>query len=335
MSNLGQYVLPDGTLDDRNIWQREILYRGMNGKRVERFFVSPEQSYVFKPLTNDASEDREIWAYQHILHSFPKIYPELLASSGLGSGAQSWTIFEDLGLLHHEYSLQHALKVVKEMARWHSVPTSYLSEAPSIGPKPPIEQIASELLQRIDDVPAVMQQMGVSHRFLEDVQLVAEGQAFTEKKVLCHGDLHLGNYAVTSSGQLYILDWEHAHLNLPLWDLYHLIDMSHPLFPKQMTSVQRESILNGYLEQVAVQSSGSTYVHNRDAFKLDYYRFAAVFSLWMLLLIQGDLRQEKALWPKDKLLAQWEETSLSLTECLGRLDEYKTKYNYIDKSVNL
>lgn len=333
MDNLEQYVLPDGTLDDRNIWRRETIYQGMNGKLVERFFVSPEQSYIFKPLTNDASEDREIWVYQHILHSFPKIYPQLLASSGPGRGKQSWTIFEDIGPLHHEYSLQHALQVVKVMAYWHSLPSTQGNGIPTTGPKPPIEQMASELLTLTDSVTTIMKQMGVSHRFLEDVRLVAEGRAFTEKKVLCHGDLHLGNYAVAVSGKLYILDWEHAHLNLPLWDLYHLIDMSHPLFPKRMTSEQRESILNCYIDQTAVHQG--SYVSNRDDFKRDYYRFAAVFSLWMLLLIQGDLLQENALWPRDRLLAQWEETSSSLMECLERLNEYKVKHNYIDKSVNL
>ncbi|WP_170220208.1 phosphotransferase [Paenibacillus anaericanus] len=334
MDNSGQYVLPDGTLDDRNIWRRETLNQGMNGKLVERFYVSPERSYVFKPLTNDATEDRELWVYQHILHLFPKIYPQLLASSGPGRGEQSWTIYEDIGPLRHEYSLQHALRVAKEMACWHSRPTTHWDGIPAIGPKPPIEQIASELLVRADEIIVVMKQMGISNRFLEDIRLVAEGQVFTGEKVLCHGDLHLGNYAETESGEIYILDWEHAHPNLPLWDLYHLIDMSHPLFPKQMTSADREAILNCYIDQTAALR-GTQGNQNKDSFKQDYYLFAALFSLWMLLLIQGDLRQEITLWPKDKLLTQWEETSSNLMECLELLDAYKVESNYIDKTVNL
>ena len=63
-----------------------------------------------------------------------------------------------------------------------------------------------------------------------------------DELVLSHGDLHLGNYAAVN-GQVKVLDWEHAHLNSRYWDLYHVIDLSHPIFPKEMTTNIRERLL--------------------------------------------------------------------------------------------
>ena len=46
-------VKPDGQLDEEKIWRRETLYKGMNGSCVERIYVTPADTLIFKPLTNN------------------------------------------------------------------------------------------------------------------------------------------------------------------------------------------------------------------------------------------------------------------------------------------
>ncbi|MGG1641630.1 hypothetical protein ACIFQM_10110 [Paenibacillus sp. NRS-1782] len=120
-----------------------------------------------------------------------------------------------------------------------------------------------------------------------------------------------------------VLDWEHAHLNTPLWDVYHLIDMSHPLFPRRMTSDLRICLLDRYLEQLELLGAGL----ERGAFMQEYGMFAVVFSLWMLLLIESDLRRigtklhiNGDKWSKEQLEAQRGEALACLNQCAAMLE---------------
>lgn len=315
MDNLSSYVLLDGTLDGGKLWRREPLYQGMNGKVVERFYPSPERSYIFKPLTNAESMDREAWIYRHVLNLFPPVYPRLLVSSEKGAGEAGWSVFEDLGPLRHEYSMELAMEVVKQMAWWHAFPESHWNDLNGQGNKPPIEQISMSLKTRRDEVDALLEEAGSTMRLDGLLRGLAEGEAFLGIRVLSHGDLHLGNYAKGADGKLYIIDWEHVHMNSPFWDLYHLIDMSHPLFPKTLPLSERERLLGYYLKQSAFHGRN----WDRNDFIIAYCCFAAVFSLWMLLLISGDLKRGDSVWPEARLRAQRSETMDSLIGCLVRL----------------
>lgn len=315
MEDLSSYVLPDGTLNGQGLWKREPLYQGMNGRWVERFYPGPEQSYVFKPLTNRESIDREAWIYRHVLSSFPAIFPLLLASSGEGAGEDGWTIFEDLGLLRHEYSVELATEVVQQMAWWHSFPEQHWSGLNSQGPKPSIASMASDLLLKREKAASLLAELGWAWTLDEWIDDYVSGQALSSIRVLSHGDLHLGNYAKGENGRLYIIDWEHAHLNSPFWDLYHLIDMTHPMFPKSVTPAERETLLSVYVS-FSIPYGRSWEL---ETFIRDYYRFSVIFSLWMLLLIADDLKRDEAIWPKERLLVQYEETAANLVGCLSRL----------------
>ncbi|MUG24791.1 phosphotransferase [Paenibacillus macerans] len=314
MGNLCEYVRAEGTLDDSKIWRREPLYRGMNGRFVERFYPAKGQSCIFKPLTNGESIDREIWVYRHVLPFFPPIYPQMLATSGEGKGAAGWAIFEDLGALGHAYRLENALKVAQRMAWWHSLPAAEWSGLSMQGPKPGIEAIAAELLDRQNEAAAVLSELGLGQPagIFAAARAARAGERFGGPRVLSHGDLHQGNYAVTDEGRLYILDWEHAHLSSPFGDLFHLIDMSHPMFAKRMTASDRERILGEYLGQARLYGAE----WERRAFVREYGSFAVLFALWMLLLIQSDLKRAECVWPRERLLAQREETAANLAGCM-------------------
>jgi hypothetical protein len=112
-----------------------------------------------------------------------------------------------------------------------------------------------------------------------------------------------------------VLDWEDVHLNSRLWDLYHVIDLSHPLFPKTVTPAARARLLEHYMYEVARQSGTNL----KASFKRHYYLFSALYSLWLLNLIQSDITRNDGTWPLERLKLQLQETADSFIQCAGQL----------------
>lgn len=287
-------VLTNGQLNEKRLFAREILYKGNNGRFVERFYLSSEESYIFKPLTNNAQIGKEVWVHEQILPHFPAVFPKIISNHVSDDPDLSWMILEDLGPLSHEYNKESLLAVVRSAAMWHSLPVEVFVDVPLIGMKPRIEEMAAEVLTNKE----------AFSKSLRPVLALLDRFIFSKKQVICHGDLHQGNFAL-AGGRIVVLDWEHTHLNLPYWDLYHAIDMPHPDFSKKMTHNLREAALDAYLAIGTV---------DRAAFKAEYYMFAAVFSMWMLLLIERDLRADAVKWSKDQLERQCAETMAGLEQ---------------------
>ncbi|WP_342571354.1 aminoglycoside phosphotransferase family protein [Paenibacillus sp. FSL R5-0749] len=313
------WVTPEGMLNDHYITSREQLYKGMNGRYVERFTVPTGGSYIFKPLTNPAQHGRERWMYERVMSGLPPIYPQLVATSDPTTApAQSWMIYEDLGQLVHDSQEVTMLNTAVHMAMWHALPVTEWSELPRVGQKPSIRTMLDELqmhIQSVDDLLSTldMRLSSSDWNMIAALILTAEEELPT---VLCHGDLHPGNLAEVD-GRLVVLDWEHAHLNTPLWDMYHLVDLSHPLFPRTVTPALRERVIDIYLDKL--ESLGVQI--ERDSLAAWYNAYAIVFSLWMLRLIDGDLRSEECVWPKEQLNNQWLETTATLEQCMKQMRE--------------
>ncbi|MWC29443.1 hypothetical protein [Paenibacillus sp. MMS18-CY102] len=122
--------------------------------------------------------------------------------------------------------------------------------------------------------------------------------------------------AAGASGKLRVLGWGHVHRNSPYWDLHHAIDMAHPLFPRQVDDAAWERLLTAYWEQAAE----GLVPKKLEAFLREYSLFSAVFSLWMLRLIEQDLAaSEGGPWTKEQLLRQREETREAFRRCAGRV----------------
>lgn len=306
-------VLPDGSLNGRWAVRSEVLYRGMNGQAVERFYMSASpQSYIFKPLTNNGQWGQEKWVYENVLPAFPPLYPKMMAESADPDTGHHWIIFEDIGNLQHVFSEAAALQLVERVAWWHALPTDRWADVPLKGPKPPVEEMAAELLRDEPGTKELLVKLSVPAALQKLVYGLLKREPFSATpRVLSHGDLHLGNYAQVG-GRIVVLDWEHAHLNSPYWDLYHMIDMSHPTFPKAVTSSVRTGILLAYREHSA---SFAERTESEEEFIREYARFACVFSLWMLKLIAGDLDRGDAKWPQEQLERQLQETMASLNQC--------------------
>ncbi|MEH7074522.1 phosphotransferase [Neobacillus drentensis] len=304
-------VTANGKLNEQVVLKKEILYKGMNGKFVERFYLTPEKSFIFKPLTNDGQIGKEVWVHEHILSLFPDVYPKIITYSISEHTELNWMIFEDLGSLVHEFNEETAMDVIKWMAWWHSIPVEKLGNVPKTGLKPKIEDIMSEVFLKKVEVYRLLAALDVTWDNIEGIFHHLNIWKLSKKKVLSHGDLHTGNFAIVAN-ELKILDWEHTHLNTPHWDLFHLIDMAHPLFPKKMTSQLRESILASYLSQVEYEVDCAAFIK-------EYYLFASVFSIWMILLIQKDLVENGGKWSEAQLNNQLDETISSLQQCITAL----------------
>jgi hypothetical protein len=304
-------VLADGSLNEQFILKRETLYQGMNGKFVERFYLSESESYIFKPLTNNDQLGKEAWINDHVLTLFPPFFPKIISYSKHDNPECSWMILEDLGPLSHEFTEAAVLGVIKWMAWWHSLPLQSFPSVPTAGLKPKLEQLISDIYRDKEKLFELLAGMALDEGLVERVYETLDSFIFSKSHVLSHGDLHVGNYAVVD-GRIVILDWEHAHLNTPFWDLYHLLDMSHPIFPKNITSEFRAHALRSYLEQVNLELDAG-------AFFREYHLFSCVFSIWMILLISKDLAADSGKWSKAQLERQLSETVSSLVDCAKAL----------------
>ena len=139
-------VLESGSLNDALILKREILYKGMNGRFVERFFLSSSKSFIFKPLTNNDQLGKEVWIHQHILPQFPAIYPKIISYKISELPEMNWMIVEDLGALTHDFNVKSVLEVIKWVAWWHSLPIETIGPVPTSGLKPQIGEIIADIV---------------------------------------------------------------------------------------------------------------------------------------------------------------------------------------------
>lgn len=304
-------VLTDGTLDDKKILKREVLYEGMNGKYVERFYLAPDKSYIFKPLTNEEQKGKESWVYEHILKDFPPFYPKLLAYSNL-SNDQNWGIYEDLGAISHVFTEELSIQVAKYIAWWHDYPIEQLRTSSLTGPKPKINSMIQQVILNREKLTSLLSSYHLSMKLLPSIYQQLENITFSSPYVLSHGDLHLGNYGY-AKGRIVIIDWEHTHLNLPYWDLFHLLDISHPIFPKVITKDIRNNTLYSYLDERKISTE------KRKIFLNEYYLFSVIFSMWMLLLIKSDLEQITTKWSRNQLLNQLDQSIKSVIQCIEEI----------------
>lgn len=301
-------VNADGTLNDQNILRRENIYQGVNGRFVERFFIDASNSYIFKPLTNNTQLGKEVWIFENVLAELPLKYPKILSYSVQSKPINNWIILEDLGTINHIFDTNIALELASLMAKWHSFPIARIDNTQLNGPKPPIQEMADYILKNNEKVLAVFRLHNVSALIGNIIFSAITDKPFSDKKVLCHGDLHQGNFGYAGDKTV-VLDWEHCHLNTPYWDLYHLIDISHPDFPRESGRPLRNMILDCYCEELQIPGT------ERQKFKQEYYLFSAVFSIWMILLIQSDLDNQISKWTPEQLSRQLKETIRKLVEC--------------------
>ncbi|WP_164779559.1 phosphotransferase family protein [Paenibacillus kobensis] len=364
------YISADEIAQGLAVMERELLYAGLNGCRVERVQIGPDRTVVCKITPDLAQAAREARLYADVLPKLPDLYPALLdyAETADADGSRlAWLVFEDAGVVTHTFNEQAMAELIGYMAQWHAVPTEGVLLGSERGQKPDYEEIVADLLTELGwnwrggPTAGAMEREAGAHRSAvagaaasvtnrpgtnvadaSEPAGEARGDGYSEPLVfglpehlvlrvygqmkqqppvivyrLSHGDLHAGNFGTADDGTLKVLDWEHVHRNSPYWDLYHALDMSHPMFPRTIEDEARERLLAAYWEQAKAGSVPA----DREAFMREYSLFSAVFSLWMLRLIASDLEGDGGPWPRERLLRQQEETRAAFLRCAKRLQQ--------------
>lgn len=315
-----QMVLQDGTLDSSKLASRETLYVGRNGKAVERFVVEHDDhpSFIFKPLTNLETIGREMWVYEHLLPHIPARFPNLLAQANHRDADRFWAIYEDLGPLQHRFDRDTLVKAAEAIPSWHQLPLDCLP-ADFTGHTPKVDKVLNEVREQSELWQSILEQLSVP-AFLIDraariVYQVDDG--LQSECTVSHGDYHPLNLSVRND-EITILDWEYVHLNSMYWDLYNLLDITSPSYrrPEVNASIRNEVLQVYYARRLQLGWSSRF-----NTFQKNYYRYALIHSLWIMTLIDKDLKAGKL--DRDALHKQQQETLAIVTDLLLEENEIR------------
>ncbi|CAN7767621.1 hypothetical protein LJR153_007329 [Paenibacillus sp. LjRoot153] len=284
---------------------REVIYIGRNGNRVERIKVhlnnNITNSYIYKPLTNFPSMGKEVWVQENICSRIPEVrIPRIHYYSKTTDPENYWMVLEDLGKLEHKFDVDTMKKAAVCMPYWHVLPIDLVLDEYE-GHSPLEQDIRKFLLSKVDQLRGILVGNGYSNEdidymYREIIQLHLESEV-----VVSHGDLYPLNIAELNN-ELIILDWEYIHKNSAFWDLYTLMDITSPEYRRPaINQISRIDILTKY-----VNVRNNLESPTKHTFIDDYHRFSAMHALWLLLLIDSDLTQEK--YDKVALLLQYKET---------------------------
>jgi len=311
---LEQWFTESGEIRDGIPHEREVIYTGRNGHQVERVRVFADgstYSFIFKPLTNESSMGKEVWVQTHLLPHIPDVrVPWIYMYAADERPEHYWLLEEDMGAFKHSFHPDILKEAAAVIPRWHGLSTGLLP-AGFEGHTPRARSIQESLLANQERIVAMLGNNGFGEKALDYYmhEIVREAQIEGEV-VLSHGDLYPLNVAHTEQ-ELIIIDWEYVHHNSVYWDLFCLIDITSPMYRREVVgSSARLEILACYVEARAKRHAPVG-----EDFLRSYHKFAALYSIWVLMLIEGDLAQDK--FDKASLLQQHEETLAIIKQTLG------------------
>ncbi|MDR6549197.1 phosphotransferase [Paenibacillus qinlingensis] len=297
--------LESGRVRDDIPHEREVIYVGRNGQKVERIQVEIEGamiSFIFKPLTNYPNKGKELWVQEHISYRIPEVrIPRIMYSAQAIEPEKEWMVFEDLGELEHSFRADMLIKTSELMPYWHRLPTSLLPQAFE-GHSPKLTEIQRFIQVKGEQI----KQLWLRHGFQDEhmtyfLAVILPYEHLESETVISHGDLYPLNLTEVNN-QSYILDWEYIHINSVFWDLYNLMDITSPQYSRLV--IQQESRLDILERYMAVRSR--LHFPTKEGFIRDYHSFSALYSMWLLLLIEDDIAQGK--FEETALKRQYNET---------------------------
>jgi hypothetical protein len=297
--------LESGKVRDGIPHVREVIYVGRNGQKVERIQVNVDDtmtSYIYKPLTNYPNKGKEVWLQANLFVRIPEVrIPKILYYSQAIEPEDEWMVFEDLGELEHNFRSDMMIKTSEFIPYWHLLPTTLLPEEFE-GHTPKIKEIQTFIWAKDMQTRQLFKSLG----FLDDqincfYEDILHQDQLENEIVISHGDLYPLNIAEVNN-QVYIFDWEYAHTNSVFWDLYTLMDITSPQYRRLV--IQQDSRLAILARYISVRESLQSPTQGN--FITDYHKYSALYSVWLLLLIEEDIAQER--FEKSALLWQYEET---------------------------
>lgn len=299
---------------------REVIYIGRNGNAVERIRVNIDNkvsSFIYKPLTNYPSIGKEVWVQENISNRIHEVrIPKIHYFSKDEIPEKYWMILEDMGLLEHNFSLEVMKEAAAVIPRWHIL-TKDLVPDEFFGHSPRVNNIQAFLISKA----VQLRNFFMSNSFTEcDIDYIYREillcQHIEGETVISHGDLYPLNIARLNN-ELVIIDWEYININSVYWDIYNLMDITSPMYRRPfLDQSARLEILAEYTSkrQKLQSPTNQTFIY-------DYHRYSALHSIWLLMLIEGDLTQDK--FEKSSLLQQRIETLEILKMALNYLSVTK------------
>jgi hypothetical protein len=281
-----------GRVQDGIPHEREIIYVGRNGQKVERIRVKMDDkmtSFIYKPLTNYPTMGKEVWVQENISLRIPKVHvPRINYYSRAKEPEDYWMVFEDLGELEHNFRADIMKKTAELMPYWHLLPTSLVPNEFE-GHSPHMKEIQGFILSKAVQMRELFISNGFSYDHIDYFyREILLQDHFENETVISHGDLYPLNIAEVNQ-KLFIFDWEYIHKNSVFWDLYTLMDITSPQYRRPvMNQTARLDILSRY---ISVRHSLKSPTNTN--FICDYHKYSALHAIWLLLIIEEEIVTRK------------------------------------------
>jgi hypothetical protein len=316
--NLSELVNIDGELDATCISSKEAIYEARSGKQVQRFNYQGV-SYIFKPCTVNTSR-RELWAQHNLLPFLTGLrVPCLLASGDVQQSTNNWVIYEDLGSLVHISHIDEIIRAAGIIPLWHRVDVTAVPSDVK-GHSPSYTEVIEQLLLQKQLVSTMLEESRADRDvILSWWTLIEQWASFiNNNQVVSHGDYYRLNIAFRNQENV-VIDWEFAHVNSVYWDLYSLMDITSYRYTQvNLDNKDREDVLRQYW--MSKDDIGVGLDMSYDDFVNGYHVFASVYSVWILTLIEADLRQFSE--ATEALIKQRHETESVLIQNLEWLSKH-------------
>ncbi len=276
---------------------------------------------IVKASHNHPAIRREAALYETYVRHLPVCAPQV---AGSGQSRQwAWIAYRDDQLVPITTRRHGILMAVAAAARLHQAdpPAGGAVRVPLSTHTPDLAEVLRQTLVVDPSVfatamgacgwpAAARRQVSQLYRRIE-----SWGQALMRRpRVLCHGDLHLGNLMWSRAHrQPAVIDWEYLHPDYDYFDLFQLLDATSPTTPLWRPLGRRRVLL-------AYARARSDLRERTAAWLRGYLQFAAIHLLWIATRIQAD--REAGRHPGGELNRQERETYaglLSIARELRRL----------------
>lgn len=239
----------------------------------------------------------------------------------LGS-AHAVAVYVDLGLVEVQWSSSLAAAAMDLLALVHD--TDELTFRDGQSHTPAVNEVVAEVRRWNNAQSTFALQWGHGLQSFVD-QLLTSSASFLRRLqafacVPCHGDAHAGNFLWSPSTlQLYLIDWEYAHTDVPFFDLYQFFDATSPTQPLVRPGA-RLTLIQRYWQQRQWETPFMEF------YKM-YLEYAMWHHLWILKRIEADTLVGR--FPEVNLARQTAETIAALCDIQ---DEYM-HIDYGERSI--
>jgi len=262
---------------------------------VFRIWQGDQDSVILKVTERKATVAREVAVDKLLVAHGPVPFARVLTHGE--SGELGWIVYEDWLLQDVVWTDALDRQIAGLAARIHRLDATWPRETgdthtPGFGTV--LDELSEEGLDAVHR--ALLEVLPANEAPGANVitalwQIVFDRRSLVDHvpEVFCHGDLHRGNVMRRSAlGGLYVIDWEFAHVDSPLYDLFQWLDATSPHTPLTCC-LSRVRAVETYYEAARDRLSGAS----RPEFIAAYHLFASSYLMWIALRVSADHRANR------------------------------------------